>query len=99
MMTIRTRCFPTSTKAPCGSAREPPTYLGYDMGIGKTRTFIEAVKLRQVQARPRDLPRLAPCWSGSGRSRSGTPARPSSSSRPRPIFRQPAQLLHRLATA
>jgi SNF2 family DNA or RNA helicase len=23
-----------------------PTYLGYDMGIGKTRTFIEAVKLR-----------------------------------------------------
>ena len=26
-----------------------PTYLGYDMGIGKTRTFIEAVKMRKAK--------------------------------------------------
>ena len=26
-----------------------PTYLGFDMGIGKTRTFIEAVKMRNAQ--------------------------------------------------
>jgi SWI/SNF-related matrix-associated actin-dependent regulator 1 of chromatin subfamily A len=26
-----------------------PTYLGFDMGIGKTRTFIEAVKLRDAK--------------------------------------------------
>jgi SWI/SNF-related matrix-associated actin-dependent regulator 1 of chromatin subfamily A len=28
-------------------AARQPTYLGFDMGIGKTRTFIEAVKLRK----------------------------------------------------
>src|SRR3954468_13982869 len=27
-------------------AARQPTYLGFDMGIGKTRTFIEAAKLR-----------------------------------------------------
>jgi SWI/SNF-related matrix-associated actin-dependent regulator 1 of chromatin subfamily A len=26
-----------------------PTYLGFDMGIGKTRTFVEAVRLRRAQ--------------------------------------------------
>jgi SNF2 family DNA or RNA helicase len=26
-----------------------PTYLGFDMGIGKTRTFLEAVKLRKAK--------------------------------------------------
>ena len=26
-----------------------PTYLGFDMGIGKTRTFIEAVKMRNAK--------------------------------------------------
>ena len=26
-----------------------PTYLAFDMGIGKSRTFIEAVKLRQAK--------------------------------------------------
>ena len=29
-------------------AQRTPTYLGIDMGIGKTRTFIEAVKVRHV---------------------------------------------------
>jgi SNF2 family DNA or RNA helicase len=30
-------------------ANRQPTYLGFDMGIGKTRTFIEAVKLRNAK--------------------------------------------------
>ena len=30
-------------------AKGQPTYLGFDMGIGKTRTFIEAVKQRGVR--------------------------------------------------
>jgi SWI/SNF-related matrix-associated actin-dependent regulator of chromatin subfamily A-like protein 1 len=29
-------------------AERVPTYLGYDMGIGKSRTFIEAVRLRKA---------------------------------------------------
>ena len=32
-----------------------PTYLGFDMGIGKTRTFIEAVRQRNVPRAPRNL--------------------------------------------
>jgi SNF2 family DNA or RNA helicase len=30
-------------------AKALPTYLGFDMGIGKTRTFIEAAKLRKAR--------------------------------------------------
>ena len=50
------RYFPTSTPEPCASPNGSPTYLGFDMGIGKTRTFIEAVHAAPRQARADHLP-------------------------------------------
>jgi SWI/SNF-related matrix-associated actin-dependent regulator of chromatin subfamily A-like protein 1 len=38
--------FPHQVEGAIRIAAGQPTYLGLDMGIGKTRTFIEAVKLR-----------------------------------------------------
>jgi SNF2 family DNA or RNA helicase len=38
--------FPHQLEGAVRIAAGTPTYLGYDMGIGKTRTFIEAVKMR-----------------------------------------------------
>jgi len=38
--------FPHQQEGADRLAARVPTYLGFDMGIGKTRTFIEAVKLR-----------------------------------------------------
>ena len=41
--------FPHQREGSVRIAARQPTYLGFDMGIGKSRTFIEAVKLRGVQ--------------------------------------------------
>jgi SWI/SNF-related matrix-associated actin-dependent regulator of chromatin subfamily A-like protein 1 len=41
--------FPHQTTGSRRLADGTPTYLGLDMGIGKTRTFIEAVKLRAAR--------------------------------------------------
>ena len=38
--------FPHQQAGALRLASKVPTYLGFDMGIGKSRTFIEAVKLR-----------------------------------------------------
>jgi len=40
--------FPHQRAGALRLAEGKPTYLGYDMGIGKTRTFIEAAKLRSA---------------------------------------------------
>ena len=44
-----TALFPHQQAGACRIAARQPTYLGFDMGIGKTRTFIEAVKLRNAE--------------------------------------------------
>ena len=44
-----TDMFPHQIAGAMRIADRQPTYLGYDMGIGKTRTFIEAVKLRKAK--------------------------------------------------
>ena len=41
--------FPHQHQAAMRIAEGQPTYLGFDMGIGKTRTFIEAVQLRKAK--------------------------------------------------
>lgn len=41
-----TTMFPHQQEGAFRIAARQPTYLGFDMGIGKTRTFIEAAKLR-----------------------------------------------------
>jgi len=41
--------FPHQLEGSIRIAAGTPTYLGFDMGIGKTRTFIEAVKLRDAK--------------------------------------------------
>jgi SNF2 family DNA or RNA helicase len=41
--------FPHQQQAAIRIAGGQPTYLGFDMGIGKTRCFIEAVRLRQAR--------------------------------------------------
>ena len=41
--------FPHQHQGAMRLAERTPTYLGYDMGIGKTRTFIEAVLLRRAK--------------------------------------------------
>jgi len=41
--------FPHQHSGAMRIAERIPTYLGFDMGIGKTRTFIEAVRLRQAK--------------------------------------------------
>jgi SNF2 family DNA or RNA helicase len=41
--------FPHQLDGAVRIAAGTPTYLGYDMGIGKTRTFIEAVKMRRAK--------------------------------------------------
>lgn len=40
--------FPHQHQGAMRIAERRPTYLGFDMGIGKTRTFIEAVQLRKA---------------------------------------------------
>lgn len=45
-MTIAPDLFPHQRAAVKRIAAGVPTYLGFDMGIGKTRTFIEAAKAR-----------------------------------------------------
>jgi len=40
--------FPHQHQGAMRLAEKVPTYLGFDMGIGKTRTFIEAVQLRNA---------------------------------------------------
>ena len=44
-----TELFPHQTAGALRLAAGVPTYLALDMGIGKSRTFIEAVKLRQAK--------------------------------------------------
>ena len=44
-----TPLFPHQQAGALRIAEGMPTYLGFDMGIGKTRTFIEAVKLRRAK--------------------------------------------------
>jgi SNF2 family DNA or RNA helicase len=46
MDNVMTPLFPHQVTAADRLARGVPTYLGFDMGIGKTRAFIEAVKAR-----------------------------------------------------
>jgi SNF2 family DNA or RNA helicase len=41
--------FPHQTAGGLRIGAGTPTYLGFDMGIGKTRTFIEAVRLRKAR--------------------------------------------------
>src|SRR6188768_70049 len=41
--------FPHQLEGAVRISAGTPTYLGYDMGIGKTRTFIEAVKMRKAR--------------------------------------------------
>ena len=41
--------FPHQHQGAMRLAEKVPTYLGFDMGIGKTRTFIEAVQLRKAK--------------------------------------------------
>ena len=41
--------FPHQHQGAMRIAERKPTYLGMDMGIGKTRTFLEAVQLRQAK--------------------------------------------------
>jgi len=41
--------FPHQHQGAMRLAEKVPTYLGFDMGIGKTRTFIEAVLLRKAK--------------------------------------------------
>ena len=41
--------FPHQIEGAARIAAGRPTYLGLDMGIGKTRTFIEAVRIRQAK--------------------------------------------------
>ena len=43
-----TDMFPHQIAGAMRIADRQPTYLGYDMGIGKTRCFIEAVRLRKA---------------------------------------------------
>ena len=47
--TTMTDMFPHQTTGAKRIAERTPTYLALDMGIGKTRTFIEAVKLRRAK--------------------------------------------------
>src|SRR6188768_2177980 len=43
--------FPHQIEGTARLAAGTPTYLAFDMGIGKTRTFIEAVKMRETADR------------------------------------------------
>ena len=45
---LSTTMFPHQSEGAQRVAARQPTYLGFDMGIGKTRTFIEAVKMRKA---------------------------------------------------
>ena len=46
---MSTPLFPHQDAGATRLAKRIPTYLGFDMGIGKTRTFIEAAKLRRTK--------------------------------------------------
>jgi len=76
--------FPHQHTGAMRLAERVPTYLGFDMGIGKTRTFIEAVLLRHAKRVLVICPASAVLvW----KREIGLwhPFAPSSSSRPRPI--------------
>ena len=90
--------FPHQHDGAMRLAERVPTYLGFDMGIGKTRTFIEAVHAAPGQARPRDLPRLRRAGLEAG-DRPLAPVRHLRHRQDPCRSRRARQLLHRLATA
>jgi len=47
-MSAQLPLFPHQANGAFRLAQKMPTYLGFDMGIGKSRTFIEAVKARKA---------------------------------------------------
>ena len=87
--------FPHQFNGAVSLAEGMPTYLAFDMGIGKTRTFIEAVKLRKAKR----VLVLCPAPRRPGLEAGDRPVASrrdaSSSSRSPADLKQPATYLHR----